>query len=333
MKVALICTTLDVPEVLSVYRRLAPMLRIFCAADVNTIPDAYDFVAKLGNAEMLDPEQYPETPYAPIRSIQRRNVALLEAIRWGADIILSVDTDDYPMTPSHIYQIKKAFNVPFTGCELRSDAWFDPGHLTDPPISHRGMPHRLDRFYAHPTVDRKVGVVASTVLGSCDISAVDRITNAPKRQNATDLARAGVIVDPARQWTLLNSEAIAFTRELAPAAMVWPGVGRYDDLFASMLMQRVMRETGHVIHYGNPLVYHERADRDYRVDLAAEMWGMNYCEAVAHFLDGVGWLGQESVLTMTRRIWNDAPDQLWMPYAATVTAGLAWCDAVEEAMK
>lgn len=34
---------------------------------------------------------------------------------------------------------------------------------------------KIERFYAHPAIMRDVGVAASTVLGSCDLSAVDRM--------------------------------------------------------------------------------------------------------------------------------------------------------------
>lgn len=286
MKIALITTTIDVPNVLALYRKLDPDVRFFVVGDLKTPHETVAaFCEALGNARYIHPDDQQRwkcSYFIGWNCIQRRNIALLEAIEWGADIIYSCDTDDLPLSSGHFAIIQHLMSDSFSGIELRaSSGWVDPGWLVDPPVAQRGMPFRLDRFFAHPTVNKKIGVVASTVLGSCDVAAVDRVVGMSKRHCATALADAGVIVDPAQCRTLFNSEAVAFTRAIAPACMVLSGVGRYDDLYASLIAQKVMAEQRLCVHLGWPQVWHERSDRDPVVDLRAEIDGMEHIREFA----------------------------------------------------
>lgn len=332
MKIALCTTTITIPHVLRLYRAADARVKFFVACDQKTpVNECYlkeNYPEHTWFIPVDDQKQWKCSELIGWNSIQRRSIAFLEALRWGADVIVSVDTDDFPTEPAHFKTIETIVREPFNGIELRTDSgWVDPGSLIDPPTPHRGMPVRLDRFFAHPALDRKIGVVASTVLGSCDISAVDRMTGLIKRHSASELARSGVVVDPRRSWTLFNSEAAAFTRAIAPAAMMLPFVGRYDDLFASMIMQRVMREYGYHVHLGPPIVWHEREDRNILKDLANEMYGMEKIQDVARWLDAIQLKGR-TVLEDTRTIWNSAG---LLPQK-THEAALAYLDDVESVL-
>lgn len=331
MKTALITTTIQIPTVLELYRQHSPDVMFFVAGDRKT-PDN-EVVALL---ERLGPhcylgidrqhQMFKSSRLFGENTIQRRVFALLAALEWGADIIVSVDTDDFPTTRDHFNSITNAFRTPFNGLELRNTSgWVDPGSLIEPPTPHRGMPHRLERFYVHPAIDRKIGVVASTVLGSCDLAAIDRLVGTPKRSVASELARTGVIVDPAQCWTIFNSEAVAFCRELAPAMMVLPFIGRFDDLFASIITQRIAETIDYVIRLGPPVVWHEREDRDILKDLTNEVWGMQHIEQFANHLNALPISAGDTVKKL-RFIWGRMPD--WMP-GQTTDAALAWLDDCE----
>lgn len=334
MKTALIITTINVPTVLELYRQHGPDVMFFVAGDRKT-PDN-EVVALL---ERLGPhcylgidrqhQMFKSSRLFGENTIQRRAFALLAALEWGADIIVSIDTDDFPTTRDHFHSITSAFRAPFNGLELRAgNGWVDPGSLIEPPTPHRGIPHRLDRFYVHPAIDRKVGVVASTVLGSCDLNAIDRLVGTPKRSVASELARAGVIVDPARNWTIFNSEAVAYCRDLAPAMMVLPFVGRHDDLFASVITQRIAETTEHVVRLGPPTVWHEREDRNILKDLVNEVWGMQHIEQLAKHLNALP-IPAGTVIEKLWHLWNRMPD--WMP-EQTIKAALAWLNDCEEVL-
>jgi hypothetical protein len=330
MRTALITTCLSPPTVLELYRQHGPDVGFFVAGDKGgDHAGIEDFANRVGGYfNYLDPSAqslWKCSELIPWNCVQRRAIATLEACRWGADIIVSVDTDDLPIALDHFDQIADGIEHKFNGIELRTqNGWVDPGWLIEPATSHRGMPIRLERFYAHPTTNRDIGVVASTVLGSCDLSAVDRIPGLFKRHSTSELARNGVIVDPKLSWTLFNSEAVAFRRELAPAMMVLPHVGRFDDLFASMVTQRVMAERGWCVRLGPPAVWHEREDRNVLKDLANELYGMQHILQFAEWLEAIPLHG-DSVLADVRTIWECSgvlPD-------ATHEAALAWCDDYE----
>jgi hypothetical protein len=332
MKCALICTTINVPTVLELYRQHGPDVRFFVTGDKKTPQAAYDFCDAIPNCvagRETSQIGWKCSELIDWNCIQRRNIALLEAIKWGADIIVSVDTDDFPTMPDHFEQIENALAQPFNGLELRANSgWVDPGSLIEPPTSHRGMPVRLDRFYVHPAINRKVGVVASTVLGSCDLAAIDRLVGTPKRSVASELARSGVIVDPACNWTIFNSEAVAYCRELAPAMMVLSFVGRFDDLFASLICQRIMKDSGYVTRLGPPAVWHEREDRDILKDLQGEVWGMSHIEGFAAFLEDVAFIADDTIAQRVRGIYKSAERNKVLP-PQTIEAALAFLDDME----
>ena len=341
MRTALITTTINIPHVLTLYRKIAgPYVRFFVAGDMKS--DSIETLRwcreHIPNCAFLDAVEQQSLGYKCSELIgwncvQRRNIALLEALRWGADVIVSIDTDDFPLSAGHFPTVDHLLSTPFNGIELRSGSgWVDPGWLVSPPIAHRGMPSTLDRFFCHPAVDRRIGVVASTVLGSCDLSAYDRLAGAEKRHRASALADAGVVVDPAVSYTLFNSEAVAFTRDLAPAAFMLPHVGRYDDLFASLILQRVMAERELCTHFGRPAVWHERADRNLLTDLKNEMFGMEYVLHFTTLLDDLLYLpAAGSAVEQVRHIFAACAQHTWVP-KRTVEAGLAWCDDCEQVL-
>src|ERR1700721_1523424 len=111
-KVALITTTIFVPEVLQLYRAIgtnyfsipANLTKFFVAADEKTPLEAYQFCADISDCEIYSPDRQKELGYecSPLlgwNCVQRRNIALLEALRWGADIIKTIDADTPRLAP------------------------------------------------------------------------------------------------------------------------------------------------------------------------------------------------------------------------------------------
>ena len=96
------------------------------------------------------------------------------------------------------------------------------------------------------------------ILGDPDTSAVDRISRHPTVHQVSELLRAGIVTDPRECYAPLNSQNIAFVRELAPCFLMVPVFGRYDDIYASLLAQRVMREHNFHVHFGQPFVWQQR---------------------------------------------------------------------------
>src|ERR1700684_3197168 len=100
MKTALITTTINVPHVLALYRKLGPDVRFFIAGDHKTPDKAYQFVAELGDCYCILPDAQEDWKCSALigwNTVQRRNIALLEAVKWGADLIITIDDDNIPL--------------------------------------------------------------------------------------------------------------------------------------------------------------------------------------------------------------------------------------------
>ena len=340
MKIALITTTIHIPSVLALYRRHDPSasVRFFVAIDEKTPTAAFPFLENLGNVQIVGKTEFKCDAVIGWNSIQRRNLALLEALRWGADIIVSVDDDNLCLDPNYFCQFTRlltqevAYHVPFSGLKTDLDpaSWFDVGTLLMPPATHRGFPvggpewpDIPDRF-TH-VIDAKIGVAAGICLGDPDTSAVERIAKHPNVHGVSEVLKAGIVVDP-QTHTVWNSQNTAIIRELAPAWSMWCGVGRYDDIFASLMVQRVMRERGYHVHFGRPLVYQQRNQHDLTRDLAGELWGMQNILNVARALDETALPGK-SVIQDTRRCFESL-GHLIPPI--TIQAGLAFLEDCEK---
>lgn len=334
MKVALVTTTIYVPRVLALYREFDPDVKMFIAGDRKTPHDELrSFVADLGNARYYsDADQealgYRCSPIIGWNRIMRRNVALLEAIKSGADIIVSIDDDNIPLSRGYFDDFRRILGNPFAGLCLRtSSGWFNAGALLEPPVYHRGFPY--EHRHVDPGVrigavtDARIGVAAGLWVGDPDIDAMERLTNRPLAERVASIAEAGVAVSSGC-IAPFNTQNTAFIRELAPLLMVFVGVGRYDDIWASYVAQRVMAETGHLVHFGPPLVWQDRNPHNLWQNLRDEILGMEVGTRFADDLEAVDIQGLsvvEALRTLHERIatWDYVPDDV-------SRLGLAWCD-------
>ena len=73
-------------------------------------------------------------------------------------------------------------------------------------------------------------------------------------------------------------------RDVVPAYFLSPYIGRYDDIWASYIINRIAEHVGDVISFGEPLVRQERNPHDMWRDLDAERNGMiltdDFCAAL-----------------------------------------------------
>lgn len=357
MKTALITTTINVPIVLALYRKFDPDVQFFVAADLKTPLAAYEFCATIPNCEIYSPDRQKELGYecsALIgwNTISRRNIALLEALRWGADVIFSVDDDNAPIRGYAEHFQKLWYHPPgqgerwyrnrydisgapyFHGLEATAPlGWFDPGNLSFPNeglVVQRGFPlQRCSAPAYKPVTSVKIGVAQGVILGDPDTSAVDRISKQPEVHQVSELLRAGVVTNPKDTWAPLNSQNIAFLRCLAPCFLMVPQFMRFDDIYASLIAQRVMRELDYCVHYGKPFVHQQRNEHDLLKDLRAEQWGSENILAFAEWLDR-GSVSKD-VLESLNRLWSGSWTFDGMPEGVK-ELGKAWIDDCRKVM-
>jgi hypothetical protein len=337
VRVALCTTTINVPHVLKLYRACDPDVRFFVALDKNTPREAAEFVLAIDNASVCMVEsghKWKCSELIGFNCMQRRNIAFLEALKWGADIIYSCDDDNLPMdmaVPHHFQLLRSVLDYEFDGLCARGK-WFDPGKLLVPYARQRGIPHDADTACTiEPITNAKVGVAAGLVLGDPDIAATTRMENHPEVYDATALGRAGIAVHPDTR-TVHNTQATAFLRELVPCMFLMPGLGRFDDIFASLVTRRIMRERGLHTHYGPPMVWQSRNKHNLISDLKAEISGMEHIEHFAHFLDSEILPNCGSVISHTAILYDAMRALPYIP-ARAIDAAMAYLDDCEQVIK
>lgn len=337
MKIALCTTTINVPHVLKLYRACGPDVKFFVALDKKSASIPVETDPELpANCMWFTPgsqEGWKCSSLIGWNSIQRRNIAFLEALAWGADVIVSIDDDNIPLDAAYFNNHQNAFQ-PFHGVMASNvneeHNWFDVGSLLTPPSKHRGYPHNLSRPRAVThAVGAKVGVNAGICLGDPDIDASTRIAVAPDVQQTSLLLQAGLLVNP-HTWTVFNSQNTAVLRELIPAWGMIPFTGRMDDIYASLICQRVMRERNLHVRFGKPFVYQQRNEHNLVKDLRGEIDGYENVARLADLLDHIVLAGK-SVIDDCRAIWSMLNHVDWMAPRA-VSAMMAYIDDAETAL-
>lgn len=233
--------------------------------------------------------------------IQRRNIALLEAIKLKPEFIITIDDDNIPITDDQIPEIiRRMTDLEMNDADVMvksSTGWYNPGEIMQPlNVTHRGFPQWLRHIrgeyeFAETLTDTKIGVGAMLWTGDPDIDAIERMCCQPLVSSIS----FNTILTPGI-WAPFNSQATVYRGELAPLMLMWPGVGRYDDIWASYLARKVMDQFGWSVYYGAPVVNQERNEHDLMVDLSAEFFGMTFNKDVVDALQAIDLEDAESTI-------------------------------------
>jgi len=225
------------------------------------------------NCEYLTPE-FQEKEYKEIsdaigwRTIQRRNIGFIHAYNLGADIIATVDDDNIP------YEFWGENLI--VGKEIEVDVFdssnigvFDPLSVTNcNDLWHRGFPIEKLNIKNNVTYigKRKVKVDVQADLwdGDPDIDAMCRLSKKP-------LVKFN-IVNPYMGNTItpFNSQNTFLTREMIKNYMVFPFVGRMDDIWGGYTLQQ---NSNCNVVFNKASVYQERNLQDLITNLEKEVIG------------------------------------------------------------
>jgi Reversibly glycosylated polypeptide len=340
--IACVMPTIYVPNVLRLYREIAPEIEFFVIGDVQA-PDEQirEFLKTVQPARYYSAEDQRKLGYECCdllawRHPGRRSIGLLEAVKAGADIIVHADDDNTAIEHSHFQYFERLVGSIFTGLEASSDTgWVDAGWFLQPSVHHRGFPHQLWHPFSPPEVgsvrEARIGVAAGLWLGDPDIDAVTRIVNRPTCMTASPVADSGFVVDR-KCYSPFNSQNTAFARELLPAMVMLTSYGRFDDIWCSYIACRVMRDHGWVVHYGKPYVWQQRlGGRDKRLmkDLADEVYGMTTTLQFTRILDDMSLPGTSLIEDVAHIHEKLAATE----FAKASALGAAWVRDVERVLK
>jgi hypothetical protein len=341
MRIALITTTIRIPRVLEQYRRLDKEAMFFVVGDQRTPHgEARSFVEGLGNAVYYSDTQQEKLGYCCSEiigwnKIMRRNIALLEAIKWGADIIISIDDDNIPLSQDYFTRFEHVLLSPYDGILARSSSnWFNIGDFLSPQIYHRGFPYEYRNFdlgvELTPVCEAKVGVAAGLWFGDPDVDAMERITRKRAVRQMSELLKTGVVVDHSC-FTPFNSQNTAYVADLAPLMMVWIGVGRYDDIWAAYVAQRIMQETAYHVYFGTPFVWQQRNPHNLWQNLKDEIYGMENTSRFCEDLRAAD-LGDGIITAKLHRLYEHLRRANYLP-SLVHELGKAWLDDLEKVFR
>jgi hypothetical protein len=315
MRTTIVTTTIHVPLLLESYLEDAlqfehPAVTVVVVGDRKTPEGAREFCAALGRrfpypvtflgvAEQLRYlAHYPElASHIPWDCIQRRQVGLLHAYEDGAELIITIDDDNYLAQRDFIgHHAMAGRRVTLDGfasaagwvnvCDFLGEAHgFRFYHRGFPPAM-RAQPERLVPVVTKTT--GRVVVNAGLWLEEPDIDAVTRLAIPVQ---ATAYTRSENFVLAPGTWSPFNSQNTALHRDVMPAYFLSPWTGRYDDIWASYVVDAIASHLGDLVAFGHPLVRQTRNPHDLWRDLEQERQGMRLTDALIHALRGIAFTG------------------------------------------
>ncbi|MGH7197355.1 MAG: hypothetical protein ACREH5_01265 [Candidatus Omnitrophota bacterium] len=240
----------------------------------------------------------------PYCSIQRRNLGYLIAYLGGADVIVSVDDDNFLTQRGYLSSHGLVGETARIGCVGSRDGWFNICSLleTRPPrrFYHRGYP--ISKRWRSAEITRserkgRVVVNAGLWLGDPDVDTFTRLEE-PFQVKGFRSGRPYVGLAKGT-FSPFNSQNTAYARELLPFLyLVVADNGlkgfksdfvnfRYDDIWMSYFAKLAIDRMGGLVTFGQPLVLQKRNPHDLLADMDRELIPMFLTETLVELLAGI----------------------------------------------
>lgn len=311
MRTTIVTTTIYVPQALEKYAQNARFyghsdVDFIVIGDKKTPPEARGccegIAARHYPCEYLDIEdqrsyleRFPELwNHIPFNCIQRRNIGLLKAWQGGADVIITIDDDNWMLNHDFIRLHGLAGQTAELPAIESSSGWFNVcsalEEASGTPFYHRGYPrgqrwNEKENFSCVAPIRRRVAVNAGLWLDDPDIDAMTRlerpiVVRGMKQDYPTFVLQPGT-------WSPFNSQNTAMIRDLIPAYFQSPCVGRYDDIWPSYISTRIIQHLDDVVAFGQPLLRQKRNEHNLWKDLDNERVGMLLTDEFCETLRGI----------------------------------------------
>jgi len=308
VKTAIVTTTINIPVLLRKYAENAQHyghreLVFVVIGDRKSPPETTAFCNSLNQyfpCEYLDIERqqqyladFPELwSHLRFDSIQRRNIGMLFAYQHGAEVIITIDDDNFVMSQDFVGLHRAAGQRSSLPLYASTSGFFDVCSFLDTDddlrFYHRGFPQQqrwaeASSFVSSCRAAGRVAINAGFWLDNPDIDAVTRMERQPIVRGFRPGWNGNFGLCPGT-WSPFNSQNTALMRDVIPAYFLSPYIGRYDDIWASYVVCRIAEHLGDLISFGEPLVRQERNPHDLWKDLDAERYGMiltdGFCQAL-----------------------------------------------------
>ena len=313
MKYALITTTIFVPKLLAEYVAQAKAqsitdLTIVVIGDLKTPAETQTFCEELGKTSGYTCEYYsPDQQVAYLsnqpellahltwNSIMRRNIGILRGYELGADVIITIDDDNFIADKNYFEAFDAVAQETSWKAVASPDGWFNVcSQLVEErgtTFFHRGYPTAPRTSHAAPSwgdVQGKAAIVAGFWMEEPDIDAAQRLA-CPVRVTGCLAPERFVLSHDT--WSPFNSQNTGIRRDVVPAYFLSPYIGRYDDIWASYIVTKIAHHLKDYIAFGRPIVRQDRNPHNYFKDFDAESVGMQLTDRVCLWLRSVELTG------------------------------------------
>lgn len=297
-KFAIVTTTIRIPFLLQEYafnfkkygwknvffviagdKKTPPAVENFCRSLEKKYEYAF-FYLNLRKQKMLNKRLYK---YIPFNSISRRNFAILFAYQRQADIIITIDDDNFISKEDYLkYHSLVGKKVKLSSVRS-STRWFNVCEClkekNNKIFFHRGFP-----INQRSSSSRKVTILKKMVkvdanaglwLDAPDTDAISWLNFGTLKVLSFDSKKFGSnFVLERGTWCPFNSQNTALSREVIPAYFLNPNFLRYDDIWASFVVRKIADHLNRYVSYGKPIVIQKRNIHNYIEDLKRELVGM-----------------------------------------------------------
>ena len=307
MKVAVVMPTMRKADSLQKFIDIAADNVDFILLSKEKIEGEYRNTTQINDQEIF--------AISPIfNRITKRNYGFLYAYKQNYDVIITLDDDCYPITPSY-------FNEHMSRLQTHDTDYFNVLEL------YKNVPENVfvkgTRGYPSEPSNKKYPVVLNQGLWLGDLDLPARTImeingmdgKIPQNISSQFQVTKNMIVPENKLLTVCEMN-LAFKREVAPVAPIayqdpdGIGINRYDDIWAGIFMKKIFDKVGKRMSVGSPVITHNKAKRNIVTDVDLEakgdkmnsfLWqnlpnleleGKDY---VTCFLEIAEWLKKESM--------------------------------------
>lgn len=316
MKTTIVTTTIHVPTLLKDYvdntkKHNHVDLDYIVIGDKKTPTEVRDYCHGLSREsgyqiEYMDVAQqenylskYPElNKHLVYNSIQRRNIGILKAYEQRADVIITIDDDNFITDSDFVGDHTRYLGKKNAWKSVSTNSgWFNVCSLlhdeTEQPFYHRGYPMKQRWNMAEKNAkwesrEARAVVNAGFWLETPD---VDAITHLHKPLNVLSYELEENFALAKGTWCPFNSQNTALYKDTIPAYFLSPYIGRYDDIWAAYVIVAIAHHLGDTISYGHPLVIQKRNPHNYFKDIEMERLGMTLTDRFCDWLRNIKFVG------------------------------------------
>jgi hypothetical protein len=325
MKTAIVTTTIRVPVVLENY--IANLeagghtgVEFIVVGDLKSPPETGAFLSELSaksgvpihwwDAERQKAwlKEHPELDQLlPWNSVQRRNLAYLQAVLGGAERVITIDDDNWTTDDDYLAGHSVVGTTGTFETVTSSRGWFNTASrlVTEPskPLYHRGFPTCMRTEpdeVSSGSEEARVVVNAGFWLDVPDADAMCHVDSPVDVVGYREGCEGRVAI--ARGTNMVfNSQNTAFHSDLLPAMYLMPmggmcgtlEVGRYDDIWMSIFVKVIADHLGDLVTVGAPMVRQVRNEHDLIQDMLVEIPAQRITNRMTESLKRVHFSGTD----------------------------------------